>query len=99
MMTGRLGEGKIALTWRSPYMEQEGMGDKRGDSERAASVLQCYQGQLGRRRAEDTAVGMQLLIPAQIGLSVFNKGAKIPFKNPAGIWVQRFSHNREEYQV
>lgn len=42
---------------------------------------------------------MQLLIPAQIGLSVFNKGAKIPFKNPAGIWVQRFSHNREEYQV
>lgn len=49
MTTGRLGEGKIALTWRSPYMEQEGMGDKRGDSERAASVLQCYQGQLGRR--------------------------------------------------
>lgn len=33
MTTGRLGEGKIALTWRSPYMEQEGMGDKRRDSE------------------------------------------------------------------
>lgn len=56
-------------------------------------------GQEGRRRAEDTAVGMQLLIRAQIGLLVFNKGAKFPFKNPAGIWVQRFSHNREEHQV
>lgn len=46
---------------------------------------------------------MQLLILAQIGPLVFDKGAKFPFKNPAGIWLQRFSHclphNCKEYQV
>lgn len=31
-MTGRLGEGKSVLTWRTLYMEQEGVGDRRGDS-------------------------------------------------------------------
>lgn len=86
--------------------------------EQAASVLVVHHsrmsnGQLlpqaGRRHSlakawvKDFPVGIQLLILAQIGSSVFNKGAKFPFKNLAGIWLQCFSHslphNCEEYEV
>lgn len=58
---------------------------------------------LAKAQLKDFPVGIQLLILAQIGSLVFNKGAKFPFKNPAGIWLQCFSHslphNCEEYQV
>lgn len=58
---------------------------------------------LAKARVKDFPVGIQLLILPQIGSLVCNKGAKFPFKNPAGIWLQTFSHrlphNCEEYQV
>lgn len=79
---------------------EEQRGTAPGRAGRAAGVLaargggvgvgSCCCGWAGRHSlapapVKDSPVGIQLLILAQIGSLVFNKGAKFPFKNPAGI--------------